>query len=528
MPSDDEITADVCVVGGGPAGLTVAATLRGSGLRVVVVESGGSSADALGDRASITMAKARSTGHSYFPVHTTRVRGLGGTSNHWYHAVGFRARPLDPLDFEARPGIPHSGWPMSRADLDPWYEQAHVLCGLGPFDYEPSTWANEVAKPALDLGPDVVTSIFQLSGTDAFIRLGAELCKDDETQVLLHGTVTSIECVEEGDAVARLRVTTTPDHQFSVRARRYVVAAGGIDTPRLLLASTDRHPRGVGNGEDLVGRYFMEHLSVRSGDWRRADRRAVGGGALYSAHTTRGVDIHAKLSPAPHVVRAEGLLNVTFFLDSMTEARASRGTASLVTLKHALVDRPRPGHLTAHAFRVARELPQVGRVAAAVVAGRVGRPGPAPTVVQLRAMSEQTPNPESRVTLDDRRDALGLRRARLQWRLTDLDRHSVRRSQEIVDHALRQAGLGQLDRLLGDERPPEDQRGQWHHMGTTRMSVDPRHGVVDHEGRVHGMRNLYLAGSSVFPTVGYANPTLTVVALALRLAAHLRDGRGWE
>ena len=513
---------DLCIIGGGPAGLTLASALVGSGMSVLLLESGGFPAR---DQ-DVPLARARSVGHPYFPVQTTRVRGLAGTSNHWYHDVGFRARPLDAFDFEQRSAVPHSGWPFGRDVLDPFYARAHEICQLGPFDYDPASWTGLAAGPALALGPDVVTSVFQLAPTDMFQRLGRQLLDDEATGVVLDATVTEIELDEAQDTVSAVQVRTPDGVAYQVQARAYVLAAGGIDTARLLLASCARQPAGVGNGHDLVGRFFMEHLSVRSGDWRPTQRALVCGPTPYRAHSVGDVQVHAKLSPAPEVLRERGLLNSTFFLDTMDDARASAGTLSLVTLKHALVDRPRPAHLVAHAATVARHLPDVVRVARRQLAHRRQRGDAYPdTMVQLRAMSEQAPNPLSRVTLDDKRDDFGVPQARLDWQLTELDRRSVREAQDVIDAALQGAGLGRLERKLGEERPTAEQRGQWHHMGTTRMHTDPRHGVVDPDGRVHGMRNLFVIGSSVFPTSGYANPTLTVVALALRLADDLRARR---
>jgi choline dehydrogenase-like flavoprotein len=126
------------------------------------------------------------------------------------------------------------------------------------------------------------------------------------------------------------------------------------------------------------------------------------------------------------------------------------------------------------------------------------------------------------VTLSEQTDALGMPRVRLEWRLRPADMRSMVRAQEIVDEELRRAGLGRLQIELDDATPPPGLKGGWHHMGTTRMHLDPRQGVVDEHCRVHGVANLYVAGSSVFPTAGYANPTLTLCALAIRLADRVK------
>ncbi|MCW2713286.1 MAG: oxidoreductase, partial [Frankiales bacterium] len=359
---------------------------------------------------------------------------------------------------------------------------------------------------------------------EAFQKLAGELAADPGLRVMVHATVTELRTDDAPCEVSSVAVASRPGHTFRVEAGRYVLACGGIDNARLLLASTSRSASGVGNQHDLVGRFFQEHLAVRSGDWSPSARGLAGSDTLYDALEVDGSCVHAKIAPSPEVVRKQGLLNTTFFLDPMSRSRASAAVASVVSLKHALRDRPVPGGLTRHAGNVVRGAPHVARVAGEVLAGRRGRPVAPPVLRQLRCMAEQAPNPLSRVRLDGRRrDALGVPTAVLDWQLSELDRVSLRRAQDVVATAFETAGLGRITRLLGEEAPAADVRGQWHHMGTTRMAREPRQGVVDPAGRVHGMSNLYVTGSSVFPTSGYANPTLTILALALRLASHLRE-----
>jgi choline dehydrogenase-like flavoprotein len=194
----------------------------------------------------------------------------------------------------------------------------------------------------------------------------------------------------------------------------------------------------------------------------------------------------------------------------------------VATLVKARRRRPLSAELLGHVGNVVTGLGNLGAVARA----RLRRPDPARSVLAMRVQAEQAPNPDSRVTLGTRRDRFGLPVARVDWRPTASDRASIRASQEAVDAALRAAGLGQVEFMLGDEHPPTLLEGNFHHLGATRMHPDPAMGVVDADCRVHGLRNLYVAGSSVFPTYGCSNPTLTVVALALRLADHLKKQLG--
>jgi choline dehydrogenase-like flavoprotein len=513
------LRSDVCIIGAGPAGITLAKELIGSGLSVLLLESGG----AKPDKVTQALAGGESVGHSYFALGDTRMRGFGGTSNHWYRTPGFRSRPLEELDFEERPGIRWSGWPFKRPELEPYYERALALVGASPLGYDLETWEDRANRPRLPIGDLEVTSpVFQLGGTEMFRERFDELAGANNIRLCLHANVLEICTGQAGDTADRvhhLRVGTLERRTFTASARVYVLAAGGIENPRLLLLSRGTSPSGLGNRHDLVGRFFMEHLAVRSGDFRPLDHSLLEKTRLYRAHTVDGVRVQAKLAVRPDVLRREQLLNSTFFFERMSEARASQAVASFVVLRRALTYRPRPPHLFQHATKVVSGLDDIVTTASRVLRRRSHA---SEVLYQLKAMSEQAPNPDSRVTLSSRLDALGLPRARLDWRLTELDTRSIRRALDIIDGQLQVGGLGRLERKLGEEDPPAHIQGQWHHMGTTRMHHDPRLGVVDANCRMHDVSNLFVAGSSVFPTGGYANPTLTILALTLRLADHLR------
>ena len=266
----------------------------------------------------------------------------------------------------------------------------------------------------------------------------------------------------------------------------------------------------LGNDYDLVGRFFMEHLTVPSGVVEPEGPALFGQPLLYALREQAGETFRPVLQAQDEIARREALLNVAFILTTRSRAAAAEGVRSLSTLQQGIRLQPRPERLAGHARNAVRD---VAHIARARVSGH--------EVFILGVQAEQAPNPESRIMLGKRRDRHGLRLPVLDWRLSDRDRHSIRRSQELLDEELRLAGIGKVRRLLGDEDPPAVVLGIHHHMGTTRMHADPHRGVVDADCRVHGVRDLYVSGSSVFPTGGWANPTLTIIALAIRLADHL-------
>ena len=489
LPDGIRLEADVCIVGGGAAGIALALELRDSPLRVCLLESGGHDYDPdIQD-----LARGHVAGRRYYKLHTTRLRLLGGSTNHW----GGKCRPLDPIDFAHRPWIPHSGWPLDRAQLDPYYRRAQRLCRLGPFEYEPAYWEEALGTRVWPFDSEVLrTRIFLLRPLPFGRAYRRRLERAENVDVYLHASATGFELDAAGERVAAVEARALAGRGFRVGARRFVLAAGGIENPRLLLLSNGRRPAGLGNQHDLVGRFFMDHIWCPWGRIRLSDPRPPA--RLYrDPPASREVAVHAGLSFTEAVMEAESLSN--FATIPLLEEPAQPGVEGI-------------------GAPLAAEISEMDR------ADRAAGDGSAAGAVLLRNYFEQVPDPESRVTLADDRDALGQRRIRLRWRLGEIDRRTLRRAHEILAAELGRLGLGRLRLEVTDdlaEWPPTTIGGH-HHMGTTRMSRDPRRGVVDADCRVHGVPNLYVAGSSVFPTSGYANPTLTLLALAIRLADHLK------
>lgn len=513
--SDRRLATDVCVVGGGIAGITIARELARAGIDVVVLESGGLSGDSETDDLN-----EGEGGDYYFGSHH-RSRFLGGGSNCW---SGW-SRPLEPEDFAHRSWVPDSGWPIDQFALAPFYDRTHAVLGLGPTTFETDFWDARIQDPQTPravLDDTVVRSSYsQFARSRALGRLHRdELRSDPRITVLLHANLTDIEADASGGHVTGVVARTLTGQSLRVEARRFVLATGGIENARLLLATGTR----LGTDLDLVGRYFMDHPRRLSGEvGLRAPFRGTGLYEVRSQHQSDvvvadGVSAGAAFVVTPEVQEREGLLNARACFRSTFVGETSPSVESLRRLRRLI--RHRDGWGSDMTAELASVMRHPGSVAG-FVGGRVLPRRPFVRGTQLELIVEPSPDRESRVTLGEERDALGLRRAQVDWRLGEQVRHTFERTAEVLAAELARSGVADVDLApVGDDWRDEVE-GTWHHMGTTRMSDSPRSGVVDADCRVHGVDNLFVAGSSVFPTAGANFPTMTLTALALRLADHL-------
>jgi choline dehydrogenase-like flavoprotein len=517
MPPDARLEVDVCIIGAGPAGLSLSGEFAGSAIQVAVLESGGLDREPDTDR----LGAGDSVGYPYGALERARARGIGGSSLHWHeyqngNSERWVARPLEPLDFEPRTGRPLSGWPFTYQDLEPYYRRAQVVASLGPFAYDAATWEREGAR-RLPLGDSVQTSVVQRGPLTFAHHVGA-LAAASNISLVQHATVTRLVTAAGGGHIVEAIAGSRPNSTVSVRARVFVLATGGIENARMLLLTNEARPRGLGNGNDLVGRYFMERLSARGGVLIPDDPKLASDAALYTNHVVDGTRIHGVLTLPADTIRQEQLTNVMLWLIAAPKAFTSEGVRSALTLARGLQRRPRIGGVPGHVRNVIGDVDQV----ASTIWGHLRSAQERPEVFQVAFQAEATPQEDSRVTLSPTRDRYGLPRARLDWRIAEDDFRSIRRTIDLIDARLQETGIGRIIRKFGDERPPAMIVGNFHHLGTTRMATDARCGVVDENCRVHEAENVYVAGSSVFPSAGFANPTLTIVALAIRLADHLK------
>lgn len=522
LPDGSQIDADVCIIGAGAAGITLAGNLMHSPLQVCLLESGGFDFEP----AVADLGSGENLGNPYYDLVDSRLRFFGGTTNIW----GGRCVPLDPEDFDVKSWVPHSGWPISHKDLDDYYAAAHQQLDLGVRIRPDEVWSRlDVAPPEL-LG-DAFTSSFwyfdEVAERFNSSRCG-ELLAAANIQALTHASVTHLQAAANGRGLTHVLVQSPGGRTARVSARTYVLAAGAIENARLMLASRDVVSGGIGNSRDQVGRYFMEHPHGRLGRLQSA-----GAFRLWSAFQKRfpqgSVPLAPVLRPSRTLQEREGILNtaLTFKLQRDPAAGIAMNARAYRSLKHRLSP-TRTNRALWHAHRRLKGLAQRYREPLRRLQHRRGTRN-----VYAMIRAEQAPNPESRVMLSASRDAMGIPRADLQWRTSSQDKHTLVVLARALQDALEHNDLGSFtpEPWLEDPSPvwPVDPTvgnhpiGGYHHMGTTRMAASPAQGVVDKNCQVFGYPNLYVAGSSLFPTGGWANPTLTIIALTHRLADHIRS-----
>jgi len=486
VSSGTVIEADLAIIGGGPAGISMAMALAGTSLRVVLLESGGMNFDAK----TQALYEGSNAGAPYLTLEASRLRFLGGSSNHW----GGWCRPLDALDFEERGWLPHSGWPISKKDVDRYFVKAHSLCEAGMLLYDRAADYTQEMGPLLQLGRGgVTTRFFQFSKMrDSVLpthfgeRYAADLKKLPHLSVYLQANVMRLGLDSGGRKISEIDVTTLTGKKFKVKPKAAVLATGAIECARLMLVSNDIHPAGVGNSHDLVGRFFADHPTPRD--------------------TATLIVFDGKLAPfygAPQTVN--GAIVRAGLFPSEAFRRSNAVMASSITVENKL------------------DLDALGKAAVTETARALGVDASDAAAFSLGCGMEITPDPDRRFTLDDARDALGMPKIKLHMKIADADFDRFRQT-------LKELGRQLLESRTGMLKLNPRTRAEWldvldwgnHHMGTTRMSTDPRKGVVDVNLKVHDVANLYVAGSSVFPTYGAANPTVNLLALALRLADHLK------
>ncbi|MGF7147145.1 choline dehydrogenase-like flavoprotein [Sphingomonas zeicaulis] len=510
----DSVAADVAVIGGGAAGITMARRLLAGGRSVVLLESGGLDWEA----AIADLNDGESVGRDYYDLRDARLRFFGGTTAIW----GGRCAEFDPIDFARRSWVPHSGWPFAVETLRPYYAEARAALGLRPQVPDAAELGGVLARLSR---AELATPLWSFD--DQFDRFSFARCRDlvdhPRCTVVTHATVREIVAAPSGRGIERLDVVALSGRRLQVRAGHHVLAAGGIESPRLMLASRSVMSRGLGNGHDLVGRFFMEHPHARGG--RIVDGAAWQLLAAFQKRELNGEKLAALLAPSAALQAREGLLNTSLTIAGRRpeEAQEALLMRAYLHAKHRTAPTRQGRSLWKLTKRVVNQAQALSDPFRPWLLNRLGR-----LDVALVVRAEQAPNPASRVMLADDVDAAGVPRVKLDWRTSPIDKHSIAGLVAALGRETERLGLGRVEPApwLGDSARDwatdplisSHPIGGYHHMGTLRMADSPRAGVTDAFGRVHGIDNLHVAGSALFPTSGWANPTLTIIALAMRTA----------
>ncbi|TFZ00179.1 FAD-dependent oxidoreductase [Ramlibacter humi] len=538
VPRGTTLNADVCIVGAGAAGIPLALSLSGRGLNVLLLEAG--------ERANDPKAQAHYEGEvaderMHSPLHRYRLRGLGGSTSLW----GGRCMPYDPIDFEERSWVPHSGWPISHDGLQPYYARANAWSEAGRYAYDART-ALPLAGPMFD-GFD--SGIVRTNGLERFscptdfgkrYRKRLEVAHDVRVLTGAHGTALRLD--QPGGSVKALDVATLDGNRFQVAARAVVLAGGGLETARLLLNSNDVATQGVGNEHDVVGRYYQCHIAGNVGTL------VVNGPVSRVRHgyevSPEGIYCRRRLAIDPAQQRKHALLNAVARLHfpKITDPAHRNGVLSGLVLARSFISYEYGKRLrdtqpmdaetfSRHVMNVMMDPLDTAAFLSHWLRKRTLAQRKFPSVIlrnrtnrfSLEVQGEQQPLASSRVMLADGRDELGMRRLRVDWRYCQADIQSVARTLDLIAAELARTGVGRYE--YQPETLEEDlmRYGAYggHHIGTARMGTNPKNSVVDADCKVHSVRNLYVAGSAAFPTSSQANPTLTIVALSLRLADRL-------
>jgi len=533
------LAANLCIVGAGAAGITLALEFEYAAQTVILLESGGWHEEAA-SQALYDGDVVRPSTHP--PLRRFRRRAFGGSTGIW----GGRCVPFDPIDFEPRPWMQLPGWPFGFQSLAPFYQRAAELCETGDFAFTAAAFPQGMRRPLEGFRGRRFTDdrIERFSCPTDFARRYAHRLKAAANiSVVLHANAVTLAASPDGACIDHVQVATLAGRHFRVQSTHVVLAAGGLEVPRLLLASRNHHALGIGNEFDQVGRCYMTHLAGTIGEVLPAPGKKP---FLGYEIADDGTYCRRRFALTEAAQRGLGVGNFVARLHPprLHDPSHKTGALSAIYLARAFVayeyarrlqgeGTPSAAIRLRHLGNLLLDLPGVASFALHFLARRKLAPRKFPSLVvypragkySLDFHAEQAPNPDSRITLLRARDVLGMPKIAVDWRMSSLDLHTVAVSLAGLAADFAESACAELrydETEIPDILRREGAYGG-HHIGTARMSLSPRDGVVDKTCRVHGTKNLFVAGSAVFPTSSQANPTLTIVALALRLAKHLKN-----
>jgi choline dehydrogenase-like flavoprotein len=503
------IEGDICIVGAGAAGISIAMEFINTPYKVILLEGGGFEYE---ERIQ-ELYGGTTTGQPYYPIKSSELHYFGGTTGHW----GGMCSLFDPIAFQKRAWVDKSGWPITQETLIPYYDRAHVNLDLDIFEFNLEYWQKkDPTLVSLPFNEDTVwTKVWKFSPPTRFGKKYKEaIVNSKNIHLYTYANMVDITANDNLSSIKTVTVKNYTGKSQQVAAKYFVIACAGIQNARVLLAANKQNAKGIGNENDLVGRYFMEHLELKSAELWLKEKNEL--------------KLYINASP-----RIQG--EIAIMPEKQAEFKILNGIVSFTPLEYA---KKMPSYINVWSTADPRvNQKQVDKAMYRAGGNRITRffdsfkseqSKQMHQAFQMTMRLEQAPNPMSRVTLLEEKDELGMPRANLNWAFTSLERKSIRKIYEIIGQQAGATGVGRvklLDELWDDQinSLPKSTSGGWHHMGTTRMSEDPKDGVVDKDCKVHSINNLFIAGASCFPTGAGVNPTFTIVALSIRLADHIKQ-----
>lgn len=511
--TETQWTADICIVGSGVIGLAMVKELMTSGKRLIVLEKGGHEHS----KQLEATQDCEITGHAFTGHRDGRVLGFGGTARAW----GGQALPLDATEMRSRQWVNLEGWPIDPAELEQYYESIDEFLSVDKVSYDADLDALRKLKKT-EFDQTLIRYHFSKWSRkpDISIAMRTQLMHASNVIVIENGTVCNLHMNEAHNRIEQVQIKNVNHRVATIHARQFVLCMGGLENARLLLLSNTQSPQGIGNTHGNVGAFFQDHPTAQVGTVTSDDEFQLQRKFNYFFYgKTRMLP---RLSLAHSAQRKHGVLAATAFVQFIPKETA---LFSDLREMERLVRRGKlpSSKLLASPLVKFNQWTSLGRSAGEYLfRKRLYTPDSTP---RLTVMIEQTPSAESRVGLSNELDHQGLPKARIHWAISELTAKTLLVLCNVLDREFKRLKLGRIEWDAWTQKSEaailENLCDAFHHMGTTRMSEDPKDGVVDAQCRVHGLQNLYIAGTSVFVTSGHSNPTYTAIALAMRCANHL-------
>ena len=509
--------ADICILGGGVTGIVLAKELLDKNRSVILLESG----DEAYEKNTQDLYQAESIPEILPSPGTSRLRFLGGSSNHWDNSI----ERFDPIDFQKREWVANSGWPINYQDVAKYYPEAEQYCGVGNEGFNLKHWQEKLNFKDIFFTSklfDTAISKTAIPPVHFFQKYGEELVKNPNIRIFKNANVTDIDFDDESHKIKSATFQAFNKPQCKVEAKIFIMCFGGIENARMLLTFNEKYDNRLGNQFDNVGRYFMEHPTIRAAQFYPLKNKL---NKIYTGILDDSLFIHGRCKLKESTQHKYHTNNLRLYFNERSKLELSHGTSSTHIITDSLKKHEIPDHFGSHLVNVLKDIDLISETYmrknfntsfiddADTFSG-----------YQIISMIEQTPDKNNRITLGNETDSLNIKKINIDYHITKADKKTAWRSLELLAQDPALQAIGRI-RLLKqrESRIWGNQLGfSSHHMGTTRMGHNTRDGVVDSNSKVFGTKNFYVAGSSVFPTGGHVPPTLTIIAMTIKLADELK------